>query len=624
MRDSEFVASFVSSCFDLHSAAAYKVLESEGENHASLLPRLIRVGANCPGHSNLFYGQLFNLWKKKGFPSLKPVEIRVNAILISDFTIEALSDNIKLFSAARGVKVDLSSSSYDSVEMDVMNPNSSIYAGSHDLAIVVLSEHWLNKYLGSDVIVENERLATAEGVIVSLIEYLLSKFRGNVVFANFPESAYPMVCNHLSGNYGFGRGKALEKLNETISKYSSPRFNVSDVRTALFLAGGAKAVGRRSYFFAKFGYEPNGSVAVALELATTVADLYGQTHRLMALDWDNTLWGGEIAELGPHEIVCGFDTPQASGFQFLQKYFRGVRKSGVLLAAVSRNDPRVSDTIAENLDIKIEKKDFVSLQINFAPKSELVARVSEDVNFGSEYILFIDDSDFELSEVLMNHEFIDILRAESPEMTLERFTTARFFNRALLQPEDLEKSEVFSSLVAQKEARTSWKSNEEFLDQINIQLKFSRYGPESKSRVLQLIKKSNQFNLTTRRHGETDIETLVANKADVWAIEYSDDFGDQGIISLVIIVPDQDRLKIDTWIMSCRVLNRSVEEGVFDWISKRYKGRTLEGVYIPTAKNVLVENHYRKLGFKNIGDGHWETLCGGTDAVHFVKKFIES
>lgn len=625
MNPSQLIAKIVKSCFDLESPTTYKLLAGCSEDLHYLLPRLVRVCSNCPGHSALFYGQMHALWRKIGSPPLKPSGVNVNIVLITDFTAEPLLRIIELFAACRGVRATIRTLNFDSVEMDIFNPYSELYSSDFDMAVVLLSEHWVTKYTSSDILIDSESYQKVATVLEDLIQKLKANFKGSVVFGNFSDGAYPTPCHRINESYCMGRGVIIDKLNALLNSKTENNFIVCDIQTALFLSGGASAVGRRNYFLAKLGYESEGSIAVAREIASTVADFFGQSHRLLALDWDNTLWGGEIAELGPYNVVCGYDSPEANAYRITQEMYKGLKKSGVALAAVSRNDPCVADLIDENEDIKLKKQDFTSIQINFVPKSELITQVSKDINFGSEYFLFIDDSDYELSEVLAVHENIDILRAESsPELTLERFSSGRFFNRSKIQQEDLEKSQAFEAMIKTKRLQTNYKTNDEFLEQLNISLKFDKYSDKNKSRLLQLIKKSNQFNLTTRRHTEDDLNRLIIEKsADVLVVSYSDEFGSQGIISAIILLPITEReIEIDTWIMSCRVLNRTVEEGVFQWLNTHYHGKTLIGSYIPTTKNKLVKNHYLNLGFTPLPENEqlWQIYC---DKERYVKNFVK-
>lgn len=627
MNPSQLIAKIVKNCFDLDSGATYKLLAGCPEGLQYLLPRLIRVCSNCPGHSALFYGQMYALWRKLGSPQLKPSTNSANIVLITDFTAEPLLKMIELFAACKGVRITIKTPSFDSVEMDILNPTSELYTSGYDMAVVVLSDHWITKYISNDVLIDIESYQNVATILRNLVQTLKKNFDGCVVFGNFSDGAYPVICQHINESYCMGRGVAIDKLNVLLNSNNDNNFLVCDIKTALFVSGGASAIGRRNYFLAKFGYESEGSIAVAREIASTVADFFGQSHRLLALDWDNTLWGGEIAERGAFDVICGYDGAEANAYRITQEMYKGLKKSGVALAAVSRNDPSVSDLIDENEDIKLKKRDFASIQINFVPKSELITEVSKDINFGTEYFLFIDDSDYELSEVLAAHENIDILRAESlPELTLERFSAARFFNRSKIQREDLAKSQAFEALIKTKKLQTNYKTNDEFLEQLNISLKIDKYCDKNKSRLLQLIKKSNQFNLTTKRHSEDDLNRLISKQhAEIFVVSYSDEFGSQGIISVLILLPITNRIiEIDTWIMSCRVLNRTVEEGVFQWLNTQYHGKTLIGHYVPTAKNKLVKYHYPKLGFTPLPENEqrWQFECDKDRQVkHFIKLF---
>jgi len=152
-------------------------------------------------------------------------------------------------------------------------------------------------------------------------------------------------------------------------------------------------------------------------------------------------------------------------------------------------------------------------------------------------------------------------------------------------------------LKEQREFKTSFSKIEDFLEAIQIRLSFSRFNSENSQRLVQLFQKTNQFNLTTRRHREEDLKHLTGNGADIYSVSYEDTFGSQGIISGFILVPEVNALHIESWLMSCRVLNRTVEQAVFSFILEKANGKQIIGEYIPTDKNGLVRLHYETLGF---------------------------
>ena len=346
-------------------------------------------------------------------------------------------------------------------------------SNNYEFVVVILSEHWIKKHLGKETLFDLSNVQDLEKKIYQLIEQLLHNFSGTVLFGNFLDSAFPSICNNLENEQKIGFGRAVERLNLLIEKFKSERFLIIDLKTAVHISGGAESLGRRSYFLAKLGFEIDGFVAVAREMASAIADCFGQAHRLLALDWDNTIWGGEIAELGPHHIDYGLNSSRGHGYHNFQEYCSGLSNTGVLLAAVSRNSPLMAEKLIDNREILLQKSQYASLHVNFAPKSELISAVADDVNFGEEYFLFIDDS-VELCEVLIKHEYIDLLRAEkAPEKTLEQICKSRYFNRLKVQQEDIQKASQFKSLNAAKTERQLWNTNEDFLESICIELEFS-------------------------------------------------------------------------------------------------------------------------------------------------------
>ncbi|MEE2618377.1 MAG: HAD-IIIC family phosphatase, partial [Candidatus Poribacteria bacterium] len=329
--------------------------------------------------------------------------------------------------------------------------------------------------------------------------------------------------------------------------------------------------------------------------------LSGKTHRALVTDWDNTIWGGEVAELGSLGVECGQESSEALGFLMIQEYIKGLRLLGVLIAGTSRNDPRVKKTFEENNELVLSLDDFSSLQLGWFPKSDAVSQVSKELGFGSDLMVYLDDSLFEIGQVLSVHPYMDaIMAGPDSQSTITRLSDYRFFNAVSISKEDLERNSRVLKLKEQREFRTSFSKIEYFLDAIKIQLILSKLNSENLNRVVQLFQKTNQFNLTTRRYGEEDLKQLELNGGDIYSISYEDTFGSQGIISVIVLIPEPDALRIDSWLMSCRVLNRTVEQAVFEFILGKANGRQINGEYIPTEKNGLVSSLYKTLGFEKV------------------------
>jgi FkbH-like protein len=261
----------------------------------------------------------------------------------------------------------------------------------------------------------------------------------------------------------------------------------------------------------------------------------------------------------------------------------------------------VKKIFTENKEFVLNLDDFSSIQLGWSPKSDAVSQVSSELGFGSDFMVYLDDSLFEIAQVLSAHPYMDaIMAGPDSQSTIARLAYYRFFNAVSISDEDLKRSSRALKLREQREFKTSFSKIEDFLEAIQIRLSFSKLNAVNLNRVVQLFQKTNQFNLTTRRYGEEDLKQLERNGGEVYSVSYEDTFGSQGIISVITLVPEADVLHIESWLMSCRVLNRTVEQAVFAFILKKANGKQVSGEYIPTEKNALVRSLYETLGFKKV------------------------
>jgi FkbH-like protein len=547
----------------------------------------------------LYYLRLNNLWSKLGRPALKPNPSSRKLSLLCDYTTDGLRPLLSLFAAAVGVDAAVEAAPFDSVEQLAIDPTSPLVVTSNHVVLVSLSEYWLTRYLGSNALVTQESVDHVKDVISNIIAGLQARSPGQILFTNFAGRAYPMPGGQAAFGTQMGWNRAILQLNHWLGEVAHSGVHVVDLAETLFAAGGRASVGRTSYLRSKMVFESAGTIAAAREIAIAVGHVSGKTHRAIVTDWDNTLWGGEVAEAGSHGVVCGLDNPDGLAYHRFQHFLKGLKSMGVLLAGASRNDPKVQEIFTENHDLPLKLEDFASLQVGFAPKSESVRRVSEDLGFGPEFMVFVDDSVFELTEVISAHPWIDVVKAgPDAEATLRSFSDTRFFNALSLSKEDLERSQAATILKQQRDFRSNFQSIEDFLRAIDIHLEAAPLSTQNIQRVAQMFQKSNQFNLTTRRHTEKDLLEMQRQGANITAFSYRDAFGPQGLISVIVTWKDADCVRIDSWLMSCRVLNRTVEQAVLAWIVEEANGLPILGEFIPTQKNGLVRDLYARFGFQ--------------------------
>jgi FkbH-like protein len=567
---------------------------------------LLRFAIHRPGQSYLYYLKVLNLWKRLGRPALKPNATPRKILLLTDYTADNLAPLLTLFAAAYGVELEVEVPPFNSVEQFALAAPCD--ARPAHLAVMSLSEHWLERYFGTAALVARSAVQQATEMIARLIAGLKGQGTERLLVTNFSARAYAAPAGMVSVPDAVGWNLAIAQINVWLADRQDANTHVIDVADALNGAGGRAAAGRMSYFRSKMAFEAAGTVAVAREIAIAVAQLAGKAHRALVTDWDNTLWGGEVAEAGSHGIVCGQDSPDGLAFLAVQNLIRGLTATGVLIAGVSRNDPAVASVLRDNTEVALKESDFASLQIGFGPKSAAIGQVAKELGFGPEFMTFLDDSLFELAEAVATHPDLDVLLAgPEPEVTLRTLSESRFFHAVALSSEDLQRGGAARAFKEQRDLQAGFTDLESFLREIRIRIDVSGLTEANLPRVEQLFQKSNQFNLTTRRHSAADLKRLLDAGGSIGVFSYEDTFGSQGVISVVLLVPDGNTMRIDSWLMSCRVLNRTVEQAVFAWMIEQAAGRDIVGEYLPTAKNGLVRDLYRSLGFELVS----QDVAGG-------------
>lgn len=339
---------------------------------------------------------------------------------------------------------------------------------------------------------------------------------------------------------------------------------------------------------------------VADSLCAFIAALVGKSRRVLVLDLDNTIWGGLVGEDGVEGIEIGVGTPLGSAFAAFQQAALALRDRGIILAACSKNDDSVvRSAFAEHPGMVLREADFAVIVANWNDKASNLRFISETLHLGLDSMVFLDDSRVERAHI--RYEMPEVMVPQLPEdpaLYSHHLTLPCFFDNPRLNPEDINRSRVFSQQVAT--AASSSMGYDEYLQSLQSIVTIARFGRQSRSRVAQLFQKSNQFNLTTRRYTEADIASFEQGAAIGVQFTLADVFGDSGIVSLAVFRKLDDILYIDSWVMSCRVLKRSIEHVVLDEafrVAALLGCKSVVGHYRPTGRNGMVQHHYPALGF---------------------------
>ena len=414
-----------------------------------------------------------------------------------------------------------------------------------------------------------------------------------------------------------GRTRVIRLINLALAAQAPRHVSVLDTDAVQAEIGRTQWQSPALWCTARQHPAPDAVPALAeLQMAHLRAVL-GLAKKVVVCDLDNTLWGGVIGEDGLTGIALGPGSPTGEAYVALQEYLLELTRRGVLLAVCSKNNPDDARLpFAEHPHTRLRLDDFAAFFANWCDKAENLRAIAGQLALGLDSFVFLDDNPVERAWV----------RSQLPEVTVvELGTTAfgfvrdldrgRYFQTVGLSDEDRGRSEMYRQSAARETLRVAYGSLDEFLEQLDIRASAVIITAANIGRVTQLVNKTNQFNLTTRRHTDAQIARLAADPAG-WARAFhlADRFGDYGLIGVLLCVPAaRDTWEIDTWLMSCRVLGRRVEHFMFDQLCEaaRAAGVTsIVGVYRPTAKNTQVADLFTRLGFRLAAEE--------PDAVRFV------
>jgi FkbH-like protein len=356
---------------------------------------------------------------------------------------------------------------------------------------------------------------------------------------------------------------------------------------------------------------------IALPAAPTFGDMVGRllaarqgrAFKCLALDLDNTLWGGVAGEDGIEGIVIGHGSALGEAFLAVQTYARELRHRGIILAACSKNDEDVvRHILANHPEMILKANDFVCCKANWEDKATNLRAIAGELNISLDSIVFVDDSPFERELVRRELPMVAVPEiSANPEGIPACLSDAGYFEAHALTDEDFARSEYYSRPRIGPGDTLEVTDLPAYLAQLDMKLTWGRVDQISLGRVVQLINKTNQFNLTTRRYSEREVRTMIEDRSVVCLqLRLADCFGDNGIIAVVIGRLSESVLELDSWLMSCRVLGRQVEEATLNVIAavaKEMHACALRGIFRPTNKNAMVSGHYRRLGFVVVSDG---------------------
>jgi FkbH-like protein len=537
--------------------------------------------------------------------------------LLSSFTIDFLADVLIAQSFAEGVRIECQVAGFDQYRQEIINPQSALYSFAPDIVILAVEGgRWApalyQDYLQQGMGREPEVVDAAVAEIKTLVDTFRKHSRAVLLVHNLVPPRFASL-GIADGRVGIGQDAAIQRVNEQIAAHArtAPGAYTVDIARLASHIGMRAWQDKRMELFAR---QPIAGAALG-EIAKLhvryIRALAGKASKCLVLDMDGTLWGGVVGELGPHGVALGTEYP-GSAYVAFQRAIQDLRQRGVILALASKNNPPDVDEVFEsNKAMLLRKQDFSALEIGWHEKSESLARIAKTLNIGLDALVFVDDNPVECARI---QEVLPAVRViclpEQPELFVDVLLADGLFDTLSLSAEDLQRAELYRRRDEAEALRNSDMPIEDFYRDLKMTVTIAPVTQASLARAAQMTQKTNQFNATTIRYSEADVAARMSDPAWwVRTVQVADRFGDHGITALVMAQRDGEDLSIETFLMSCRVIGRTVETAVLARTARHAAetgARKLRGRIVPTKKNAPVRDLYERHGFTR--DANDDTL----------------
>jgi FkbH-like protein len=443
--------------------------------------------------------------------------------------------------------------------------------------------------------------------IRSVIESVRTKSGAQILVQNFA-----LPAESLSGSYE-GRLPGtlmwlLNRLNSELDTLASDNTFIVDIAGLATNVGLANWHDPTLWNIAKLPFAQKYLPIYADYIGRILAARLGKSRRCLILDLDNTLWGGVIGDDGMDGILIGNGDATGEAHLHVQKIALELRGRGVVLAVSSKNeDATARQPFLEHPDMLLKENHIAVFLANWSDKASNIRAIAATLSLGLDSMVFLDDNPAERLQV--RRELPEVAVPElptDPALYARTLIAAGYFEAITFSDEDRQRATFYQDNARRTQILNGASDMNAYLNSLDMEMTLAPFNSTGRARITQLISKSNQFNLTTKRYDEIEVEQLEKDPSVFTRqIRLKDTLGDNGMISVVVCRKAADVWEIDTWLMSCRVLGRRVEEAVLhDLVSHAAQaGATrLVGRYIPSARNVIVKDHYKKLGFQQASE----------------------
>ncbi len=555
--------------------------------------------------------------------------------VLSNSTIDLIVPALVSSCARHGIALEVIQPAYDQVGQEALTPDSKVNSSKPDAVLFALDYRALPLKLSlGDVEAAAKNVQGVIGYLQALGNGIKANSNALCIFQTFAppvETLFGSLDRALPGTLR----SLLDAVNRELAEFVFASGDVLlDVSALAETVGLANWHNPQFWNIAKFSFSDELIPLYADHVARTVAAIRGKSRKALILDLDNTVWGGVIGDDGLDGIHVAQGDARGEAHLAVQRLALELRQRGIVLAVSSKNtDETAREPFEKHPEMLLKLSHIAVFQANWNDKATNIQAIAEELSLGLDAMVFLDDNPVErgLVRKLLPQVAVPEL-PEEPAYYARTLAAGGYFEAVTFAGEDLRRAGFYQDNAKRASLQKQVGGVDAYLESLKMTITFQPFDATGRARIVQLINKSNQYNLTTRRYSDPEV-TEAENAPDVFTLQVrlADIFGDNGMISVVICRPGEaGTWEIDTWLMSCRVLGRKVEHMVLREILEHARAagvQRLTGTYQPTERNQLVVDHYAKLGFTKVKQDdsrltRWELPVEGTEPEGAPMKIV--
>jgi FkbH-like protein len=529
--------------------------------------------------------------------------------ILRSFTVEPVVPLLRAEAFAHGIDLEVHVGDFNTYVQDMLDGQSSLYRFAPNAVVLAVRTGQAAPELWSDFAdLAPEAAQQAAERVVRGYEQWIGAFRKQsqaaLIIHSLERPSSPSL-GVLDSQSDAGQSGLIRQINREVRRIAAGSHGVYSLDYEALVArhGSEHWHDERKWLTARLPIAAGYLLQMAREWVRFIVPLSGRAAKVMVVDLDNTLWGGVIGEDGMTGIKVGAEYPGAA-YQALQRALLDLSRKGILLAVCSKNNlDDAMEALEKHPGMLVRAKHFAALRINWTDKAQNLREIAQELNVGIDALAFLDDNPFEREQV--RAALPEVTVVDLPKNPLEYASAVRncaAFERLTLSAEDQQRTETYAAQKQRADAEQSFQSKEDFFRSLEQEAELEPVSDLTLARVAQLTQKTNQFNLTTRRYTEQQIAEIA--KRPEWhilSIRARDRFGDHGLVGVAIAHDEGEQCEVDTFLLSCRVIGRTVETALLAHLaeSAAQRGRKrLVGWFLPTKKNAPARDFYARHGFE--------------------------